>query len=287
MQQKSEFEMSNFIEAFAKSNTSKEFFNTHKQLKNQGIELTYEMYEILFDLVSTYSDAKKVIRFMKKSNFDIDELIYLRMFWKVFKDEDERDKAIDHYERFFKRPATFDGFEAPYARQLEFEIWFETKEKLEYNYDLIFKNHKISEEDFQNQIQDKNILIDKIVDKPKIVERNIKILSRNPLTSSNAINRANFQCEIDIEHETFINNNSKKQYIEAHHLIPLKYQSQFDSSLDVEANIVALCPNCHRKLHHGVKKDVYDDIETLFNTRNERLSKCRLDIKLDQLQKMY
>lgn len=278
--------MIDFIKVFAKCNTSKEFFATHKQLQNQGIELTYQMYEILFDLVSTYSDAKKIIRYMKKSNFDIDELIYYRMFWKVIYEE-KLEKAIRHYERIFKRPATFDGFDAPTMREYEIDTWFETKDKLEYNYDLLFGDDKLNEEDFQKQIQDKNIIFDKTIDKPILVEKNIKILNRNPFVSSNAINDANFQCEINSKHETFLNSGTKRQYVEGHHLIPLKYQSQFEYSLDVGANVISLCPNCHRRLHHGRKKDIREDVEILFNIRKERLIKCGLKINLDQLKDMY
>lgn len=286
MQQNTEFNMSDFIKAFGKCIDAEEFFGVHKQLINQGVELTYQMYEILFDLVSTYSDAKKIIRYMEKANFNIDEILYHRMFWKVIY-ENEVDKAIRRYERIFKRPATFDGFEAPYMRRLEFDTWFETKEKLDYNYELLFGNDEITEENFQNQIQDEKIIIDKIVDKPKMVEKTVKSLNRNPIVSSKAINGANFQCEIVCEHETFINRNSKKQYVEAHHLIPLKFQSQFENSLDVEANVISLCPNCHRRLHHGLKKEIMNDIEVLFNSRKNRLLDCGLEINLDQLQKMY
>lgn len=286
MQQKSEFEMNDFIKAFGKCITAQDFWKVYDRLKNQGIELTYEMYDILFDLTSTYYDALKLIRCIEKSKISVNRKFYTRQFWKLIYDV-QLDRANSHFEKIFKRPASKDDLDSKKNWEYEVDIWIETQGKLEFNYDLLFGDDKLNEEDFQNQIQDKNIFIDKIVDKPKIVERNVKSLNRNPRVSFNAINRANFQCEIDIEHETFLNNNSKKQYIEAHHLIPLKYQSQFEKSLDVQANIVALCPNCHRKLHHGVKKDVYNDIEKLFNSRNEKLLLCGLDIKLDQLQKMY
>lgn len=35
-----------------------------------------------------------------------------------------------------------------------------------------------------------------------------------------------------------------RPYLEAHHVIPLA-----DNGPDIESNMVALCPNCHRKMH--------------------------------------
>ncbi|MGL4999965.1 MAG: HNH endonuclease [Cetobacterium sp.] len=44
---------------------------------------------------------------------------------------------------------------------------------------------------------------------------------------------------------------TNKQYMEAHHLIPMNAQDSFKNSLDVLGNVVSLCPNCHRMIHHG------------------------------------
>ena len=43
--------------------------------------------------------------------------------------------------------------------------------------------------------------------------------------------------------------------MEAHHLIPLRMQHDFENSLDVVGNIVSICPNCHRLIHYGRDKD--------------------------------
>jgi len=42
-----------------------------------------------------------------------------------------------------------------------------------------------------------------------------------------------------------------KIYIETHHVVPLG-----EGGLDIERNIVALCPNHHREAHHGVNKSI-------------------------------
>lgn len=74
-------------------------------------------------------------------------------------------------------------------------------------------------------------------------------VSRDPRTGRRALQLANFQCELDSEHKTFISNTNLENYVEAHHLIPIKYyySDEFKYSIDNDANIVALCPNCHNK----------------------------------------
>ena len=55
-------------------------------------------------------------------------------------------------------------------------------------------------------------------------------------------------CELDNSHKTFQQENSRN-YVEGHHAIPMHAQEDFEHSIDVPENIVALCPNCHRKVH--------------------------------------
>ncbi len=86
----------------------------------------------------------------------------------------------------------------------------------------------------------------------KFVKNNIPIYKRDRQKSINAIVHANFQCEIDNMHRTFIRKKSSIPYTEAHHLIPLSYQDYFEYSLDIEENIVSLCSNCHNEIHYGI-----------------------------------
>lgn len=115
-------------------------------------------------------------------------------------------------------------------------------------------------------------------------ERKIRY-KRDKQTSLNALARANFCCEFNPEHETFIRKNSDKNYTEAHHLVPLEYQENFQYSLDVEANIVSLCSNCHNKIHYG--KDTKELIQKLYETRKNELEKCGIKISLEELLEMY
>lgn len=95
---------------------------------------------------------------------------------------------------------------------------------------------------------------------------------------------SNYKCNIDNSHESFVTKNGKS-YMEAHHLIPLSAQADFDYSLDIDANIVSLCPMCHRKLHHG--KDIESEIKKLFDLKNELLKKSGIEIILEELFENY
>ena len=107
---------------------------------------------------------------------------------------------------------------------------------------------------------------------------------RDNAVSKRAIYGAKFKCELDRTHESFIAK-SGHPYLEAHHLIPISAQDDFSVSLDVEANIVALCPNCHRKLHCG--KDIDFELKRLYDDRITNLKKCGISITFDELIKYY
>lgn len=114
-----------------------------------------------------------------------------------------------------------------------------------------------------------------------------KIWKRNSRYAAEAITAANYLCEIDKQHQHFISKFSKENYVEAHHLIPMKFQHRFNKSLDVHANIVSICPVCHKKLHHGYLEEKKKLLCTLFNDRKERLAECKIKITLEELYSCY
>lgn len=103
----------------------------------------------------------------------------------------------------------------------------------------------------------------------------------------NALLYADFSCEFEPSHHDFISATTNRNYVEGHHLIPIQFQREFSVSIDVEANIVSLCVTCHKKLHHGRFEDKMKILKKLYEDRNERLKKCGVDIKLQQLYEYY
>lgn len=80
-----------------------------------------------------------------------------------------------------------------------------------------------------------------------------------------------YTCLYDAFHSTFTAERTRKPYMEGHHLIPMRAQEYFNYSIDVYANIVSLCPTCHRLLHHGVSQEKKPVLQRLFDMRKERL----------------
>lgn len=138
----------------------------------------------------------------------------------------------------------------------------------------------------------KSSLAKKIDDIPKNIPKSFKEFireksSRDSSVIANAIVFSNFKCEVDSTHKSFISKKTNQQFLEGHHLIPLAYQEDFSYSLDVESNVVALCPNCHRLLHHGTDEEKLIFLENLFDKRKNRLSKANIKIDLRKLKKCY
>ena len=95
------------------------------------------------------------------------------------------------------------------------------------------------------------------------------------------IELALYKCEIDATHKSFIAESTQQMYMEGHHAIPLHFQSQFENSLDVYANIVCLCPLCHKQIHHGLKQDRIQLMNMIYELRAQRLNKS--GIHIDQM----
>jgi len=113
---------------------------------------------------------------------------------------------------------------------------------------------------------------------------------RSPQVVSRALAISESICALATDtqvHISFTSRTSKRNYVEAHHLVPFSQQASFSISLDVEENITALCPNCHRMLHHGIGTEKMKALKSLFRTRGAALQARGIDITFEQLKKMY
>lgn len=93
---------------------------------------------------------------------------------------------------------------------------------------------------------------------------------------------ADFKCELDNSHDSFIAEKTGKPYMESHHAIPMRQQPHFDNSLDVYANLICLCPICHRKIHYGIRTDRENMIWGVYNRRAERLAKSGIRLSINE-----
>lgn len=126
--------------------------------------------------------------------------------------------------------------------------------------------------------------------KPKVKQTPIyieghKTYPRDRLTAIHALVHAEYCCEVNEKHPTFIRRNSDKNYTEPHHLVPMSCSERFNVSLDVEENIVSLCSNCHNEIHYGKNADVL--IRKLYRERKADLEKAEIYISLEKLLNVY
>lgn len=82
---------------------------------------------------------------------------------------------------------------------------------------------------------------------------------------------ADYRCEMGEDHKTFTAERTHKPYMESHHAIPIHLQGHFAHSLDIYANLVCLCPICHRKIHYGLMDDRRLMMYEIYEKRHERL----------------
>lgn len=96
--------------------------------------------------------------------------------------------------------------------------------------------------------------------------------SRSSIIKVQAIESAGYQCEINPAHITFTAKSTNHPYMEGHHALPMKFQDEFTNSLDVYANVVCLCPVCHRLLHYGIEREKKNVVDKLYYDRADRLA---------------
>ncbi|MBV7413578.1 HNH endonuclease [Aeromonas sp. sif2433] len=111
------------------------------------------------------------------------------------------------------------------------------------------------------------------------------VFTRDPLIAKAAIEQSNFTCEIDPLHQTFISPVTGRNFMEAHHLIPMSQQTSFHIGLDQPANIVSLCPCCHRAIHLGQSSTRRKLLQSLFNKRENVLQ--QMGVNFERLCALY
>lgn len=124
-------------------------------------------------------------------------------------------------------------------------------------------------------------------EKPQESTVSLSRYPRNKELSNRTLKLAQYCCEVDKKHTFFTSVITNENYVEAHHLIPLQFQDEFDYSLDVIENIVSLCVVCHKKVHHSKFDEKKDILYQLYCERESKLEKRGIGLPLDQLSIYY
>ena len=88
----------------------------------------------------------------------------------------------------------------------------------------------------------------KVKGNPNPLQREVRSLQyvRDPKVVAYVLRRSKGKCFDCKERGPFISRATGLPYLEVHHIQTLK-----EGGADTVKNAVALCPNCHRKRHHG------------------------------------
>jgi hypothetical protein len=80
---------------------------------------------------------------------------------------------------------------------------------------------------------------------PLRTTRSVELIERNPVVKAWVLREANGVCQLCEQVGPFKDSDGQP-FLEVHHIKPLA-----ESGEDSVRNAVALCPNCHRRCHHG------------------------------------
>lgn len=108
----------------------------------------------------------------------------------------------------------------------------------------------------------------------------------DPALGKAALLAGGYRCAINPDHTTFQKPNGEP-YLEVHHLIPLEQQQCFWYKLDTLANLVPLCPLCHKLLHYGRAEERNAPLLRLYEARKGALAQSGLVLTADEFLRFY
>lgn len=136
-------------------------------------------------------------------------------------------------------------------------------------------------------ISEKLHSLDIPIDSQETVLIQHEVWKRSGIIKTQVLELAEYKCEINANHESFIAERNKKPYMEGHHAIPMRFQARFKHSLDVYANIVCLCPLCHRKIHYGISDDRFPLLDQIYYSRSDRLANSGIPISKQEFFSLF
>lgn len=121
----------------------------------------------------------------------------------------------------------------------------------------------------------------------KLIEGSTIRYARDAKVGAESIALSNYECQVDSVHKFFLSRRTNKNYVEAHHLIPIAYQGLFEYGIDEVENIACLCPVCHSCIHYGVNTERERVIEQLYKKFQPKLYTIGIEIKQNDLFDLY
>ncbi|AOX43736.1 hypothetical protein S100390_v1c03930 [Spiroplasma sp. NBRC 100390] len=129
---------------------------------------------------------------------------------------------------------------------------------------------------FFDDLKDESYLEKKYNIKSTKVKRNKKIVDQILSKSGN-------KCFFDKKHYSFTSP-KMDNYLEAHHIVPVSMKDSFSQDLDVEENMIAICPNCHKSFHYSINDNKIKIIDEVWK---KKTSLSKLKITKNEILQIY
>lgn len=232
----------------------------------KSTDLKFEDYVLLIDLADDYKQARAIVNEMKKKEIDVPNSLKVRLFWKPIKEE-----HVSQQRKYYMDNFSSDIFE----ERLNNPVMI--------HYEELLKEKRLQEL-IEKYNEEEGVILLQAAGKRETTN---SAYVRSQQVKKGALVRANYLCELDSTHSTFISRNTNKNYMEVHHLIPMEYQSEFFNSLDIAANVVCICPTCHKSLHFGNIEEIKPLLNKLINLKVNELKKYNINIEIENLYNYY
>ena len=180
--------------------------------------------------------------------------------------------------------------EEQYKRDLQttYELYLKlletTTKRVQETFEEIYQNQRIMERE-NNIVQASGSF--GICDFNRVMKTTTAKNIKKVEVQRDAIQKAQYLCEIDSKHESFIDRRTDKPYMIPTHIIPHNAQADFDKMLEITANYCCLCPVCNAKLAYGTDIERQEMLMKLYTKHKLDLKKAGIEITPMQLFKLH
>lgn len=160
-------------------------------------------------------------------------------------------------------------FEIIYNNVMGIDVYAEDEEDEEDDWDItVNSDEKIDDTNAQN------------IEKSKHVSSVLKKISKQS---------SGYRCELEQLHNCiyFTSKKTLKNYLEVHHLIPREFANEYEKTIEIIENYVALCPSCHRLLHSAVDRERISALNYLMAKRKALLEQKGIIIDMKTMKEYY
>lgn len=284
--------------------------NKERKLAYEEIKNVQENYRILFFIGKTYSGFNRVYAIADIIDFEeySEDRYSENKKWQV-KEESTGEKSklkywfkLKNYEIISPDDNEF-NLNNFYFKKSEKKVEENLREKIDgiqgrqptilmvYRYALdtnVIKDEALKAEILNYDLSGKEDIY--YLNAPKLKSSKYKssqeiTIDRDVRVAVNVLKLANHCCEYNREHKSFNRKKDGLPYMEAHHLIPMKYSDDFEYSLDIEENVVSLCSHCHNQIHYGEEWEQI--LKGLYEQRKDMLKEVGLTISYERLKDYY